>query len=575
MTLEETREYTKCAFDPVYFVETYGWALNIMKDPAEIKPLAPLFDYQKDILRKYKKNQNNIVLKSRQTGLSVITAAFVVWCLFFKKDQMIQIVANDRNGAVRFLNLVKRFIEFTPEYLRPSAEPLKDNETEIVYHTYNEKNEKMPGNRVQAVAAGPNAGRGESLSMLILDETAFIDKADRIWESAAMSLSGTKGKCIMISTPFGTGNLYHRTWTQAEKGEGSFVPSIVHWTQHPKYSVEMSLMRDENGIERPTSPWYEYQCEQLNGDPVKIAQELDLSFAGSRALVISQNIIQKYELIVQLSGTPEYFYHHSEEKSEKFSKTVRSSFWVWDLPMSGTNYIVSADVGRGDGADFSTIQVINADTVEQVAEYQGKVAPDLFAHIIYSVANTYNKAYVVAECNSFGLATTLTLKNTLKYDKSRIYHSKSIKKIANKHFGYEINENSEIPGFQTTTSTRPLVITSINEFLREGKIKLRSRRLIEEFNTFIYNNTKAEHAPGYHDDLIFALGIGLFVRSTQFEKVFLSKEFYKAMLESISVSKNDDKYTLGTNEPQKGPTQPMPGNTADEDLSWLYGPISG
>lgn len=556
MTKHELTEYVKSAKDPVYFLNTYGYVYDITKK--QIDRLT-CFSYQEDMVRKFQKNQNNIVLKSRQLGLSVVTAGFVAWTLLFKIDQRILIVANDGAAAVRFLETVKQFLNYLPKFF---YDPKKDDEI---------NNQKYiglrNGNWVKAVASGKQAGRGEALTMLILDEVAFIENADDIWMGAGLALTATKGKCIMISTPFGTGNLYHRTWVAAEKQEGSsFVPTTIHWTEHPVYSVGKELRKDEFGREYWWSPWYEHECERFNFDKIKIAQELDLSFEGSKALVIESHIIAKYRQDILVKGEPICYYDHTIGEN-CFVNNVKTNFWVWEKPLDGHNYIVSSDVGRGDGSDYSTIQVIDANELKQVAEYQGKIPPDLFAHLIHKIALEYNKAYVVIECNSFGLATCLVLKNQLRYDSSRIYHSKSIKKMVNHHWNVDVDENGEIPGFQTTTTTRPLIINSLTSYLRDRKIELNSKRLVTEFDTFIYNGVKPEHSSGYHDDLIIALAIALYIRDTQFQNVFISKDFYKSMLDSFSHSASENKYNV--NKPKTPGIYDSGDKRVDDDLSWL------
>ena len=331
MTREQLQEYIKCAQNPVYFLNTYGKILNIEKRPVQLAPLK-CFQYQEDIIKKFQKFQNNIVLKSRQTGLSVITAGFVVWTLLFKTDQQVVIVANDRNGAVRFLGTVKQFLDNIPleyKFLLPTSR-IKDNEQEIIFSN---------GNKVKAVAAGKNAVRGETPTLLILDETAFIENANSIWTAASLALSGTKGKCIMISTPYGKGNLYYDTWIAAVERKNDFVPTEIHWTQHPIYSVGIEEKIDEYGRKYFTSPWYEYQAEQLNHDKIKIAQELDLSFEGSRALVIDKHIIQKHKEKIKATERPPHYYNFREEGSGFIN--IKTDFWVWKLPEQGANYIIS------------------------------------------------------------------------------------------------------------------------------------------------------------------------------------------------------------------------------------------
>lgn len=557
MTKEELQEYVKCARDPIYFLNTYGYVYDITKKRVD---RLSCFAYQEDMVRKFNRHQNNIVLKSRQLGLSVITAGYVVWTLLFKVDQRILIVANDGAAAVRFLSSVKQFMDYLPSFFY-SPDRDRDKNNEKFFSLLN-------GNWVKAVASGKQAGRGEALTMLIMDEVAFVENADDIWMGAGLALTATKGKCIMISTPYGTGNLYHRTWVASQKGENQFVGTTIHWIEHPVYSVDKELRKDEFGRSYWWSPWYEGECERFNYDRIKIAQELDLSFEGSRAVVVDSGIINAYEQELLTKGNPICYYDYTIGGTG-FVNDVKTNFWVWEMPNPEGNYIVACDVGRGDGADYSTIQIIDANEMKQVAEYQGKIPPDLFANMIYKVALEYNRAYVVIECNSFGLATCLVLKNQLRYDSSRIYHSKSIKKMINHHWNVNVDENGEIPGFQTTVSSRPLIIASLIAYMRERKLEIRSRRLIEEFKTFIYNNQKAEHAPGYHDDLIIALAIALYIRDTEFANVFISKDFYKAMMQAFDHDTSKDKYPLD-NGKQKG-IQSSSNRPVDDDLAWLYG----
>ncbi len=530
------------------------------------------FDYQRDCLKAFHKYQNNIVLKSRQTGISVVTAGYVAWRLMFSIDEKILIVANDGAGAIRFLESVKVFINNTPDWLKPME--VKNNEKYISFTN---------NCWAKAVAASPEAGRGESLTMLILDEVAFIDNADSIWMGAGMAVSQTKGKCIMISTPNGTGNLYHRTWVASIKNENNFNRLEVHWTENPISAKGLEVRVDDiTGKEYRWSPWYQEQIERLEHNTVKIAQELDLSFEGSKYLAIENVIIEKYDKEIK-NYKINCYYNHSFwganpagnrdfDASDRFTKN-KTGFWVWDLPREGARYIVSADVARGDGKDYSTIQVMDAATLEQVAEYQGKIGPDTFAHLIFRIATDYNEAYVVVEANSFGLATCLELKNKLKYKK--LYHSKSIQKMVEHYSRIKIDEGEDVPGFQTTSRTRPLLISCLLKYMRSNELKLKSQRIIEEFKTFVIVNDKAQHEPGFNDDLIFALGIGLFIRDTEFENVMLGQKLFSTMLDAIDFSSSSySGQPAKVKDGEKG-SSPIYGSAADEiaddDLGWLLG----
>lgn len=562
-------ERIKCAKSPVYFLNNYGFVFDAVEK--RVKKMK-CFEYQERCVDIFHKKQNSIILKSRQTGLSVITAGYVAWRLMFRYDERILIVANDGNGAERFLETVKQFIQNTPQWLQPDSIIL-NNKRKLVFSN---------GSWVQAKASSPDAGRGDSLTMLVLDETAFIKDAEAIWMAAGMALSATKGKCIMISTPNGTGNLYHKTWVGATKKENDFTTMTVHWTQNPQSAIGLERIKNASGEEVPWSPWYEEQCRRMNYDSVKIAQELDLSFEGSKYLVIEQILIDKYEK--RTRGQKPNFYIRYDFAFKGMPQAGsfildETSFHVWKRPEEGKHYILGADVARGDGKDYSTIQVFDAETLEQVAEYKDKVGVDLFPYLIDWVGRMYNTAYLVVECNTFGLAVALTLRDALKYP--RMFYSKNIQDIHVRPYDYKVPEGVEIPGFQTTVRTRPLIIKSLIEHMRENSLILHSPRLTSEFGTFVMAGNKPQHEPGYNDDLIFATALALYIRDTEYNNVIATDSMYKSMLGAISFSTNSTvgKVDYTPKFPNKDINIPEGGSgiflgnsltqSGDDDLSWL------
>lgn len=575
-------EYLKCAVDPIYFLNNYGYVFDARKQKVT---KMTCFEYQEDCVFKYHKNRNNIILKSRQTGLSVITAGYVAWRMMFRKDEKILIIANDGSGAVRFLSTVKQFLDYTPKWLQPkSGERPINNQKQIQLGN---------GSIATAKASSPEAGRGDSLTLLVLDETAFIDNAETIWMAAGMALSATQGKCIMLSTPNGTGNLYHSIWGEADKKQegfdkDDFIPTRVHWTQNPFSAEGLELREDESGEKVYWSPWYESECKRMQYDKVKIAQELDLSFEGSKYLAIENDLINKYEkrfLLEEykLIDKNKIYFDYRNNAGNRFVKD-ETTFIVFKPYIEGHKYIIGADVARGDGTDYSTIHVIDIDTLEVVAEYRDKIAPDLFAHVICNVGMEYGEAYLVVECNSFGLATAIDLSRKMNY--ARMYYSKNIQEIYVRPYDYKVSENETIPGFQTSKRTRPLVVNNLRAHLREGTLKIYSKRLMGEFKTFVQNGERAEAEKGKNDDLIFALAIALFIRDTEYQNAAATKEMYKGMLDAIGyVSKTINGSGFSSNPSEDiSDVPPEAGgiffsdfskNNQDEindDIDWLLSP---
>jgi len=478
------------------------------------------------------KNENFLIngLVVHNTGLSVITAAYVAWTIMFRPDQKVLIIANDGVGAVRFLETVKQFVHETPEWLRPE-EITTENQKKIQFSNKS---------YAEAKASSPNAGRGDSPTMLILDETAFIKDIDAIWLAAGTALSMTQGKCIMISTPNGTGNLYHKTWLQAKKdgNKAEFVTSEVHWTQNPFASEGLEQRTRMNGEKYFWSPWYEKECKRLHNDPVSIAQELDLSFEGSKRLAIESELIRKYE---QRLLTDEYkdvlknisYFDVRNEPGKDFVK-YETLFKIFKLPKKGHKYVIGGDVASGSADDYSALHIIDIDELEVVGEYQDKIPPDLFAILINRIGRIYNYAYLAIEANNHGIATTLDLNRKMNYE--RMHFCKSVADIFARPYDYKVNQNQDIPGFQTTKRTRPLVINNLTKHLRDGSLKLYGERSLAEFRNFVQNGDRPEAEKGFNDDLIFALAIGLFIRDTDFENASATQELYKNMIDAIGYS---------------------------------------
>jgi len=944
------------------------------------------------------KNENFFVdgLLTHNTGISVITAAYVAWRILFKSDERVLIMANNAVGAKRFLSHVKSFITNTPRFLKPKGGDengsVKWNDTRI---------DMANSSWAMALAASAQAGRGESLSLVVLDEFAFVEKDKSIWTAISPALSMSRGDCIMISTPFGSGNVFHEYWVAAEQKKSLFNSIRVHWSENPFCARGLRHI-EENGKLILWSPWYEEQRQQFNYDSVKIAQELDLSFLGSKLLAVDELIVNKYrEKIDKEKIEPICYFNY---KMRAFTEK-ENEFWVWKKPEPSGSYVVSClpvgemiltdsglkkiedvgigdmlvdidgklteikniqitkdyqgdvieilpsnsfrsttftgnhpiwastscelkrnynkthdvyrfnerfwdlkmdfkpasevnegdwleipnrfnvkgwsdeemskkwiensgdvrydhsikcplldadfwwfvgmwlaegwatkngyaynietahsikekhyaqkikhviskydrsvtiqecdyntiktlftsrevhsflrsvfgsgaqkkripdwvkmikpefkvqlirgylegdgcwiranrkdrknnnskmsftsislellegiqdmlfslgiisclnllrdegvamfskkgihsihktkktfslnlanhdsiklanligyehdfseqnnriisncffskdmskiymrvkkvtkkrysgtvmnfetkshtfmcrnivthncDVARGDGNDYSTIQIIDVNTLEQVAEYQGKIDPDMFADVIYAAGLVYNEAYVVVECNSMGLATTYKLERRLKYSSKRMFHSKSFKQIHVRPTDYEdfvVEQGKSIPGFQTTFQSKVMVVDAIRTAMREEVVKINSKRLMNEFNTWVME-TKQERVianaePGYNDDLIMAFGIGLYIRQTEYSNLAISNNMTRAMLDAFTVStspmygknltkdelKAEEKARREAFEKNTGLFFFRDGNAMDQDdpndTSWLIG----
>lgn len=452
--LQRQREIIKCGQDPVYFINKY------MKVQHPKKGTIPFetYDFQNDVIRAMQENRFNIVLKSRQLGLSTITAAYAVWLAIFYKDKNILIIATKKEVATNLVKKVKFMIKSLPDWLvMPSYD---ENMTSLRFDN---------GSEIKAVPTSPDAGRSEALSLLIVDEAAIIRDFDDIWTGLSPTLS-TGGSAILLSTPFGVGGMYYKIWTEAVAGQNNFNPIKLPWQVHPEHD----------------QAWFDAETASL--PKKKIAQEYLCDFISSGDTFLQPNVL---DIMRQLVRPP----------IEKLG--LDRNIWLWHRPVIDHRYVISADVSRGDAADYSAFHVIDAETSDVVCEYMGKVPPEVLSTLLDEYGRMYNTALLCPENNSFGYSTATTLK---KLNYPRLYYTSH----KGDPFGYT-PLNDELPGFSTQTKTRIQILTKLEELLRNVQFRSYSQRTFDQLQAFVWNGSKPQASKDSNDDLIISLAIGAWI----------------------------------------------------------------
>jgi hypothetical protein len=514
-------EYKKCAVDPIHFMKKYC----MIQHPVRGKIPFQLFPFQEKTLTQFKDNRFNVVLKSRQTGISTLCAGFSLWKMIFNTDFNVLVIATKQEVAKNLVTKVRVMHDLLPTWLKGGS--MEDNKLSLRLQN---------GSQIKAIASSPDAGRSEALSLLIFDEAAFIDDIDEIWVSAQSTLS-TGGACIALSTPNGVGNWFHQTWLGAEESRNPFNTIRLHWTVHPE--------RDQK--------WRDEQ-EKLLGVK-KAAQECDCDFVSSGETVVEPETLMFYK---------ETYIQDPIEKGG-----FDGNLWKWEHPDYSKSYMVVADVARGDGADYSTCHVIDIVNSVQVAEYKGKVDTKDFGNFLVALSTEYNDALLVIENANIGWAT---IQQVIDRDyKNLFYMSKDLKYIDVENQmtnRYRAEDKGLVAGFSTTSKTRPLIISKLTDYFREKSIIIRSNRLIDELFTFIYMNGRAEAMKGYNDDLVMAISIGLWVRDTALR---LRQEGIDLTKQAVSgITSNTSQGIYGGNDTMNDNPWKMRVGDGFEDLSqWL------
>jgi len=511
-------EYIKCAQDPSHFMRKY---CNI-QHPQRGRIIFNLYPFQAKVLNLWQNNPFSIVLKSRQLGISTLAAGYSLWLMLFHKDKNILCIATKQDTAKNMVTKTKFMFDNLPSWLKIPA-----NENNKLTLKLNN------GSQIKATSAASDAGRSEAVSLLIIDEAAFIENIEPIWASAQQTLA-TGGGAIVLSTPFGTGNWFHKTWVKAESNENdSFLPIKLPWYVHPE--------RDQ--------AWRDKQDVEL-GDPRLAAQECDCDFSTSGDIVFYPEHLEYY------SAT------HVVEPMER--RGVDKNLWIWESPDYSRNYMVVADVARGDGKDYSAFHIFDLETNAQVAEYKSQLSPKEFGYMLVGIATEYNEALLVVENNNIGWATLDAIQE--REYRNLYFSPKSDVITADSYFTKYENNANMIPGFTMSLRTRPLAINKGREYLGDHSVIIRSKRLIEEMKIFIWKNGRAEAQSGYNDDLIMSFNIAMFVRDTALKYKQQGIELTKATLNSIQrpADYQGAYFASGVDNPYAFKV-----NGENEDISWL------
>tara|TARA_R110000772_G_scaffold55486_1_gene126693 strand:- start:234 stop:1802 length:1569 start_codon:yes stop_codon:yes gene_type:complete len=511
------QEYLKCAQDPAHFMKKYCH----IQHPQRGRVIFNLFPFQEKTLHLLQENPYSIILKSRQLGISTLAAGYSLWMMIFHKDKNILCIATKQETAKNMVTKVKFMYDNLPSWLKISA----DENNKLTLRLSN-------GSQIKATSASSDAGRSEAVSLLLIDEAAFIEQIGEIWASAQQTLA-TGGGAIVLSTPYGTGNWFHKTWVSAENKENDFLPIKLPWYVHPE--------RDQT--------WRDRQDELL-GDPRMASQECDCDFSTSGDVVFYSEWLE--------------FLKETTIQNPIERRGVDQNLWIWEAADYSREYMITADVARGDGKDFSTAHIIDIETNTQVGEYRGQMSPKEFGYFLVGLGSEYNNAMLAVENASIGWAT---IDSIIERGYSNLYHSPKSDQFTADAYLKVFEGNSDMtPGFTMSMRSRPLVVNKFREYVGDRSVTIRSKRLLEEMKVFIWRNGRPEAQSGYNDDLVMAFGIAMYLRDTSLKFQQHSHDMTRATLGGMNKTTYVGAYgTKNGNNPYQI-DNPYGGK---EDISWL------
>lgn len=450
----EVLEYAKCMSDPSYFARKYVKIISLDEGLVNFN----LYPYQEQMFNHFNDNRFSIVLACRQSGKSISSVVYLLWYAIFHPEKTIAVLANKGATAREMLQRVTLALEHLPFFLQPGCRALNKGSIEFSNNS-----------RIVAAATSGSSIRGMSVNLLFLDEFAFVERASEFYTSTYPVISsGRDTKVIITSTANGIGNTFHKIWEGAVQQTNEYKPYTVNWWDVPG--------RDEEWKRQTVS----------NTSQLQFDQEFGNTFFGT-----GDTLINSDTLLDLRSKPPIQVLEGGDVK-------------VYEETKKDHEYLMTVDVARGRGQDYSTFNVIDITVrpFKQVAVYRNNtISPILFPDIIYKFAKVYNNAYVIIESNDQGSIVCRGLYYDLEYE--------------NVHVESAIKANAV--GIEMTRKSKRLGCSGIKDLLEERKLDICDENTILEISTFVSRGQSYEASDGNHDDLMMNLVmLGYFVSTQMF-----------------------------------------------------------
>lgn len=470
-------ELKKCSdYDtgPLFFMEQFVYVQHATRGKIKFVP----YPYQRELVDCYHRNRYSIALVSRQMGKTTVAAAYLLWYAMFVPDSTILIASKTGADAKEIMQKIRYAYEELPDHIRAGAKE------------YNKHSVMFDNNsRIISTTTTENTGRGMALSLVYLDEFAFVNPptmAEELWTSLSPTLS-TGGRCIVTSTPSSENDTFAKIWFDATNtldeygnyrnnglGINGFKAFFADWTANPE--------RDEK--------WAEIERAKISDD--RFAREHLCKFVTFEETLINSSHLSKVQVC---------------------APTLISGHVRWYSEIDPTKtYVISLDPSMGTGGDFSAIEVFELPTFKQVAEWQhnktiieGQMR--VLKQILKDIADKGVKEdlYWSIESNSIGEAAMVVVRDwgeesfpgQMLHDPRR-----------------DLGNSKRRMGFVTTNKTKIEACARLKSLLEGGKMDIKSASLLSELKNFIAKGNSFEARVGSTDDLVSATL--LFIRMAEF-----------------------------------------------------------
>jgi len=455
-TKKQVAEYMKCAQDPVYFIRQY---IKIVSLDEGVIPF-DMYDFQEGMVEKFHEHRFNICKLPRQSGKSTIVTAYLLWYVLFNANVNVAILANKAPTAREMLGRLQLSYENLPKWMQQGIVGWNKGSLEL-----------ENGSKILASSTSASAVRGMSFNIIFLDEFAFVPNhiAEQFFASVYPTISSGKStKVIIISTPHGM-NQFYKLWHDAERNANNYVATEVHWSQVPG--------RDDK--------WKQQTIE--NTSEAQFRVEFECEFLGSVDTLITPSKLRMMPY--------------------KDPINQNKGLAVYENVIAEHNYIITIDVSRGVGNDYSAFVVLDTTTIpyKVVARYKNnQIKPIVFPNVIVDVATNYNNAYLLCEVNDIGGQVADIIQYDMEYENLLMV---SMRGRAGQQLGQGFSGKKTQLGIKMSTAVKQVGCSNLKALIEDDKLLIEDYDTIAELTTFIQKGQSFQAEDGCNDDLAMCLVI--------------------------------------------------------------------
>ena len=479
-TQEQIEEFIKCKEDPVYFARNYIKIVSLDEGLVGFN----MYPFQEKLIERFHKHRFNICKMPRQTGKSTTCVSYLLHYAVFNDNVNIAILANKASTARDLLSRLQLAYENLPKWMQQGILAWNKGSLEL-----------ENGSKILAASTSASAVRGGSYNVIFLDEFAFIPNhiADQFFASVYPTISSGKStKVIMVSTPHGM-NHFYRYWHDAERGKNEYVATDVHWSEVPGRDDVWKRQTIANTSEQQFK--VEFECEFLGSvDTLINASKL-------RTMVYDDPIKQNKGLD------------------------------IYQEPIDDHDYIITVDVARGVGIDYSAFVVVDITTFPHkvIAKYKNnEIKPMLFPSIIQEVAKGYNNAYILCEVNDIGDQVASILHYDLEYNNILMC---SMRGRAGQIVGQGFSGQKTQMGVKMSKVVKKIGCSNLKTLIEDDKLVFTDYDIISELTTFIQKHNSFEAEEGCNDDLAMCLVIYAWLVAQDYFKELTEQDVRKRIYE--------------------------------------------